>query len=363
MKLSVAVLEGDGVGPEVVLEGVKVLGALAGRFGHELFLQKAAIGAAAFVEKGEALPQDTLDACRSCDAILLGAVGDPKYETPGAGAGPEPGYGLIRLRRELGLFANIRPVRFFPAMIQSICLKEDVVKGADFIILRELAGGIYFGKPKGISRSPEGRSAVDTLAYKEEEIARIIRLGFELARTRRKKLTSVDKFRILASSDLWREIAGEIALEYPDVLLEHALVDSCAMRLIINPRDFDVLVTENLFGDILSDEVSVIAGSLGLMPSASLAGIPGCGKVFGLYEPIHGSAPLIAGKNSANPIAAILSVALMLRYSFGLFAEAEKVENAVNKTLNADFRTDEIMSEGKIRVETDKMGDIIAGEI
>jgi 3-isopropylmalate dehydrogenase len=256
-------------------------------------------------------PEKTVGICKNCDAVLFGAVGDPKYEQPNLKVRPELGYGFIRLRKTLGLFANLRPVRLFPSLINSSNLKPEIVKGVDFIIVRELTGGIYFSEPKELLRTPEGRKAVDTLVYTEEEIRRILRVGFELARGRRKKLTSVDKFQILRSSDLWREVAVEVSSEYPDVEVDYVLVDNCAMRLIQNPRDFDVIVMENLFGDILSDEASMLAGSLGMMPSASLAGIPKQGsKLFGLYEPIHGSAPRRAGLNMANPIATILSVAL-----------------------------------------------------
>lgn len=364
MEFRVAVLPGDGVGPEITAEGVKVLNAIGDRCGHHLQFRDGMIGAVAFERLGEALPKETVELCKECDAVLFGAVGEPKYEMPGLTERPERGYGFIRLRKEMGFFANLRPVRIFPSLVNATHLKPEVVSGVDFIIVRELTGGIYFGEPKELVRGADGRRAVDTLRYSEDEIRRIVRVGFELARVRRKKLTSVDKFQILRSSDLWREVATEVASEYPDVELEHALVDYCAMSFIQRPRDFDVIVTENLFGDILSDEASMLAGSLGMMPSASLAGIPSAGiKLFGLYEPIHGSAPRRAGLNIINPIATILSAAMMLRYSFGLFNEAQLVEDVVDQVLREGYRTYDIMSEGMTKLGTKEMGDLIAEKI
>jgi len=364
MKFFIVVLPGDGVGPEVVAEGVKALGAVGTTFGHDFQLGYGLIGAAVFELQRTALPQTTLEMCKRCDAILLGAVGEPKWEDPTVKVRPEFGYGLTRLRKELGLFANLRPVRLYPALVDSTNLKPEVVNGVDFILVRELTGGIYFAEPKRTWQTPEGRQAVDTLIYSEKEIERIIRVGFKLARSRRKKLTSVDKFQILQSSELWRQVAEELAREYPDVQLEHMLVDACAMRIIQRPTEFDVIVTENLFGDILSDEASMLAGSMGMMPSASLAGIPQEGRrLFGLYEPIHGSSPHRAGQNVANPIATVLSVAMMLRYSFGLTKEAQIVEAAVDAVLSEGYRTYDIMDEGKIRVGTKEMGDLIAGKV
>ncbi len=364
MEFFVAVLPGDGVGAEIVAQGTKTLAAVGARFNHRFIFREAPIGARAFDELGEALPFSTIETCRRCDAVLLGAVGDPKYEEAGTKQRPEPGYGILRLRKTFDLFANMRPIRVFPSMAEAGCLKKEITEGVDFIIVRELTGGIYFGKPKSVTRMPGGRRAVDTLVYSEEEIARVARFGFELARRRRKKLTSVDKFQILSSSDLWREVVDEIASDYPDVVLEHALVDSCAMRLIKSPRDFDVLVTENLFGDILSDEASVLTGSLGMVPSASLAAIPEEGKkAFGIYEPAHGSAPDLAGKDSANPIAAVLSVAMLLRYSLGLPEEAKCVENAIERVLEEGYRTQDISGPGKSRVGTAHMGDLIIGHL
>ena len=364
MEFSITVLPGDGVGPEITAEGAKALKAIGKRFHHEFKFRNGSIGAAAVERLGEALPQETIDLCKNSDAVLFGAVGDPKYEQPGLKSRPELGYGIIRLRKTFGLFANLRPVRLFPSLVNSTNFKPEVVEGVDIIIVRELTGGLYFAEPKQLFRSPEGRRSVDTLAYSEDEIRRIVRVGFELAGSRKKKLTSVDKFQILRSSDLWREIAMEVASEYPDVEPEYILVDNCAMRLIQHPTDFDVIVTENLFGDILSDEASMLAGSLGMMPSASLSGIPKVGgKLFGLYEPIHGSAPRRAGLNMANPIATILSAAMMLRYSFGLIEEAKRIEDTVNQVLEEGYRTYDIMSEGKSKLGTREMGDLIASRI
>ena len=364
MEFSIAVLPGDGVGPEITAEGAKALNAVGEKFHHRFTFRHGWMGATAFEKVGEALPQETIDLCKNSDAVLFGAVGDPKYEQPGLTSRPELGYGIIRLRKIFGLFANLRPVRLFPSLVNSTNLKPEVVEGVDIIIVRELTGGLYFGEPKQLFRGPEGRRAVDTLAYTEEEIRRIVRVGFELARSRRKKLASVDKFQILRSSDLWREIAMEVASEYPDVEPEYVLVDNCAMRLIQRPTDFDVIVMENLFGDVLSDEASMLAGSLGMMPSASLAGIPREGsRLFGLYEPIHGSAPRRAGLNMANPIATILSAAMMLRYSFGLLEEAKRIEETVNQVLEDGYRTYDIMSEGKTKLSTSAMGDLVAKRI
>jgi 3-isopropylmalate dehydrogenase len=364
MEFSVTVLPGDGIGPEVVAEGVKVLKEIGERFDHHFKLCHGLIGAAAFDQEGTALPPRTLEMCKTCDAILLGAVGEPKYEDPKVNVRPESGYGLIRLRKELELFANLRPVKLFSALVNSTNLKPEVVEGVDLILVRELTGGLYFSEPKQIRQTSEGKEAIDTLIYSEKEIKRIVKVGFELSRSRRKKMTSVDKFQILRSSDLWREVAGNLAVEYPDVQLEHMHVDACAMRLIQRPIEFDVIVTENLFGDILSDVASMLAGSMGMMPSASLPGIPRDGtRLFGLYEPIHGSSPTLAKLDVANPIATILSVAMMLRYSFGLTREATVVENSIDEVLKEGYRTDDITSEGKTKVGTKMMGDLIAGKI
>jgi 3-isopropylmalate dehydrogenase len=361
VKLEVLVLPGDGVGPEVVAEGLRSLVAVCAAFGHELAVTEEQIGVAAFEREGTALPEHTLEQARRSAAVLLGAVGQPRWERPGLSPRPELGYGVIRLRKELGLFANLRPVRLLPELTAATTLKPSVVEGTDLVIVRELTGGIYFAEPKRVWRGARGREAVDTLAYSECEVERILRVGFELARRRRRRLTSVDKFQILRSSELWREVAVELSAQYSDVRLEHMLVDACAMQLIQHPTSFDVIVTENLFGDILSDEASVLAGSLGMMPSASLAGIPAEGvPLFGLYEPIHGSAPGLAGRDVANPIATILAVALMLRFSFGLEAEARRVEESVAQALAAGLRTEDIATPGATTVGTREIGEAIA---
>jgi len=362
MQFSLAVLPGDGIGPEVTTEAIKVLQAIGKRFGHNFSLRYGLIGGVAIDEEGTALSSDTLKMCKGCDAVLLGAVGGPKWDDPQAKVHPEDG--LLAVRKGLGLFANIRPVKVFPMLIDSTNLKPGVIEGVDFIFVRELTGGLYFGRPKRQWRTSRGRRAVDTMTYSEQEIERIVRVGFELARGRRKKLISVDKANVLQSSRLWRQVATEVAKEYPDVELEHMLVDACAMRLIQNPVYLDVLVTENTFGDILTDEASMLAGSMGMLPSASLAGVPQEGvNIFGMYEPIHGSAPRRAGLNMANPIATILSVAMMLRYSFGLIKEAQTIESAVDEVLQEGYRTYDIMDEGKIEVGTKEMGDLIAGKV
>jgi 3-isopropylmalate dehydrogenase len=360
MEFNIAVLPGDGVGPEVITEAIKVLQVVGERFEHRFHLYQGLVGGCAIDASGVALSQETLNMCKQCDAVLLGAVGGPKWDDPQAKVHPEDG--LLALRKELGLFANLRPVKVLPMLLNSTSLKPEIIEGVDLIFVRELTGGLYFGQPKRQWQTPEGRQAVDTLSYSEAEIERILRVGFELARSRRKKLTSVDKANVLQSSRLWRQIATEISADYPDVELQHMLVDACAMRLIQRPSEFDVLVTENMFGDILTDEASMLAGSMGMLPSASLAGIPK-GKTFGMYEPIHGSAPSRAGQNLANPIATILSVAMMLHYSFELETEAQAVENAVLAVLEQGYRTYDIMSEGKIKVGTREMGDLIARKL
>jgi len=361
-QFNLAVLPGDGVGPEVTAEAVKVLQAVGSKFGHSFNLDYRLVGGAAIDETGEALPADTLKSCRSSDAVLLGAVGGPKWDDPAARVRPEDG--LLALRKELGLFANLRPVKVFSMLVDATNLKPKVIAGVDFIFVRELTGGLYFGRPKRQWRTSRGRRAVDSMAYSEQEIERIVRVGFELARGRSKKLVSVDKANVLQSSRLWRQVATEVAAGYPDVSLEHMLVDACAMRLIQNPAYFDVLVTENTFGDILTDEASMLAGSMGMLPSASLAGVPQEGlNIFGMYEPIHGSAPRRAGLNMANPMATILSAAMMLRYSFCLTEEAQAVATAVDEVLNGGYRTYDIMDEGKTRTGTKEMGDLIAGKV
>jgi len=359
LKFNIAVLPGDGVGPEVIGEAQRVLDSVGRRFGHTFDYRQGLIGGISIDKHGQAVIAETLEMCRKSDAVMLGAVGGPRWDDPQARVRPEDG--LLAARKELKLFANIRPVKMFPALVDATSLKPDIVRNVDMVVVRELTGGLYFGKPKKRWSTSRGRRAVDTMAYNEKEIERILRVGFELAMTRRRKLTSVDKANVLESSRLWRQIAAEMASEYPQVKTDNMLVDACSMRLIQNPGYFDVIVTENTFGDILTDEASMLAGSMGMLPSASMAGIPGGkkGKAFGLYEPIHGSAPDIAGMNFANPIATILSVAMMLHYSLGLGREADAVEQAVLQVLDEGYRTQDIMSQGMKRVGTSEMGKLI----
>ena len=362
MNFNLVVLPGDGVGPEVTDEAIKVLQAVGRRFNHNSNLHHRLIGGVSIDAEGVGISKETLRLCRRCDAVLLGAVGGPKWDDPSLKVRPE--LGLLEIRGYLRLFANLRPVKVFPMLVDSSNLKPDVIEGADFICVRELTGGLYFGRPKRQWQTSRGRRAVDSMVYTEQEIERIIRVGFELARSRKKKLVSVDKTNVLETSRLWRQVATEVAVDYPDVELEHMLVDACAMRLIQNPKYFDILVTENTFGDILTDEASMLAGSMGMLPSASLAEVPKEGaRIFGLYEPIHGSAPRRAGLNMANPIATIFSAAMMLRYSCALANEAQVVEEAVESVLNEGYRTYDIMDEGKKEVGTREMGDLIAGKV
>ena len=363
MQYRVVVLPGDGIGPDVTAEAVKVLCTVGDRFGHEFAMEYGLIGGVSIDETGEALGRNTVRKCKKAQAVLLGAVGDPKWDNnPAASVRPEDG--LLALRKELGLFANLRPVMVFPMLVDSTNLKPEVIRGVDFIFVRELTGGLYFGRPKRQWRTSRGRRATDSMTYSEQEIERIVRVGFELALRRKKRVISVDKANVLESSRLWRQVAMEVARDYPDVELEHMLVDACSMRIIQNPTYFDVVVTENTFGDILTDEASMLAGSMGMLASASLAGVPVEGKsTFGMYEPIHGSAPRRAGLDMANPIAIVLSVAMMLRYSFGLEEEARVVEESVNGVLEEGYRTYDIMAEGKSKVGTQKMGDLISGKV
>ena len=332
MRASIVLLPGDGIGPEIVAQARKVLDRVAGKYGHSFEMVEHVIGGVAMDATGEPLPDDALEACRRADAVLLGAVGGPKWDDPTAPKRPEQG--LFKLRFALGLFANLRPVRALPEFLESSPLKRDRIEGVDLLFVRELTGGLYFGEPRFRETTPRGVRAVDTLPYDEAEIRRVVRLACTHARARHKRVTSVDKANALETSRLWRQVATSVAREFPDVEMDHQLVDSCAMRLVTAPRSFDVVVTENLFGDILSDEAAVIGGSLGLLPSASL----GEGRQ-GLFEPIHGSAPDIAGKGIANPIGTILSVAMLLKHSLGLEQEARAVEHAVEKALADGMRT------------------------
>lgn len=364
MKASIAVLPGDGIGPEVISESIKVLEAIGNRFNHDFEIESGRVGGNAIDDYGTPLPQETIDTCKDSDAILFGAVGGPKWDDPNADVRPEDG--ILAIRKSLGLFANLRPVKVYPALINSSPLKPEFLEGVDMMVLRELTGGLYFGKPKKRWNTSRGRRGVDTLKYTESEIERILRVGFELAMERRKKLTSVDKQNVLESSRLWREIAIEVGKDYPEVELDHVLVDNAAMQLIRNPSDFDVIVSENTFGDILTDEASVLSGSMGMLPSASLSSLPGkSGRrtKVSLYEPIHGSAPDIAGKGIANPIGCILSTAMMLRLSFGMTDEAEAIEKSVDAALAEGYRTADIASDGGSEVNTSTMGNVISGSI
>jgi 3-isopropylmalate dehydrogenase len=351
MKAQIAVLGGDGIGPEVVAEGLRVLRAVAQSFGHEFEMTELPFGGVAIDSQGDPLPAETLAACMKADAVLLGAIGGPKWSAPSAKVRPEQG--LLKIRKDLGLYANLRPVRLQPALLNASTLKPEVLEGVDLVFVRELTGGIYFGEKKR-----DATSASDLCTYTVAEVERITRVAGRLAQQRRRKVTSIDKSNVLETSRLWREVCERVMkAEFPDVTLDHMLVDSAAMHLIRRPRDFDVLVTENMFGDILTDEASMLAGSLGLLPSASL----GEGK-RGLYEPIHGSAPDIAGKGIANPIGTIMSVAMLLRHSLGLHAEAEAIEKAVTAAIEDGARTPDIAERGAKPFSTRQVGDaVLAG--
>ena len=365
MKTKLAILPGDGIGPEVMNEAIKVLDAVADKFQHDFELNFGNIGGSAIDALGTPLPEDTLELCKQSDAVLFGAVGGPKWDDPKAQTRPEDG--ILEIRKKMKLFANLRPVKIFPALINSSPLKPDLLKDVDLMVVRELTGGLYFGKPKKRWSNTKGRQAVDTLKYSEKEIDRIVRVGFELAKKRRKKLTSTDKANVLATSRLWREIANEIASEYPEIETEHIYADNLSMQIILNPARFDVIVGENTFGDIISDEAAVLTGSLGMLPSASLSSLPNINssnsRTASLYEPIHGSAPDIAGQEIANPIAMILSAAMMLRYSLNLHDEASAIEESISKALNEGYRTKDISKDGGQVVPTSRMGDIIASLI
>jgi 3-isopropylmalate dehydrogenase len=353
MKAKIVLLPGDGVGPEVTGQAQSVLEAIAKKHGHEFSFETQLIGGIAIDETGDPLPPATLAACQKADAVLLGAVGGPKWDDPNAKTRPEKG--LLAIRKGLGLYANLRPVKSYPELIASSPLKPERIAGCDLLMLRELTGGLYFGKQYR-EQTDQGLKVVDTLEYTDVEISRIVRLAFQLARGRKKKLTSVDKANVLESSRVWRQIATQTHADFPDVALEHQLVDSCAMRLVTAPNSFDVIVTENMFGDILSDEAAVLTGSLGMLPSASL----GDGKL-GLYEPIHGSAPDIAGKGIANPVGTILSAAMLLRHSLGLESEAKSVERAVEAALGAGARTKDLG--GDQPLSTSGMGQAVLAKL
>ncbi len=349
MKLRITVLPGDGIGPEVTQQAVRVLRAVADVQGYEFIFDERPMGGVAIREYGIPLPPATLECCRRSDAVLLGAVGAPEFDDLPPEKRCETG--LLALRRELGGFANLRPALCYPAITDCSPLRPEVVRGADILFVRELLGGIYFGEPRGANDC----CAFNTMRYTEAEIERVARIAFGLARQRRKKLTSVDKANILETSQLWRRTVTRLGREYPDVALDHCYVDACAMKLVTNPTSFDVVLTENLFGDILSDEAAVIAGSLGMLASASIGG------TVGIYEPVHGSAPDIAGQGIANPLGAIASAALLLRYSAGLAEDAAVIECAIGEVLDADYRTPDIRRNGsKFTIKTADMGKVAA---
>ena len=357
MTKNIAVIKGDGIGPEIVTEAMKVLDAVAAKFGHKFNYEQLLMGGCSIDANGVPLTDETIDCCKASDAVLMGSIGgdtttSPWYKLP---ADLRPEAGLLGIRKALALFANLRPCVLYPQLAGACPLKEEISsRGFDMLIMRELTGGLYFGERK--TQEIDGvMTAIDTLKYDENEIRRIAIKAFDVAMKRNKKVTSVDKANVLDSSRLWRKVVTEVAKDYPEVTLEHMLVDNCAMQLVKDPAQFDVMVTENMFGDILSDEASMITGSIGMLASASMNETK-----FGLYEPSGGSAPDIAGQNKANPIATILSAAMMLRYSFDMCDEADAVENAVNKVLEAGYRTGDIMSDGMKLVSCSEMGDKIS---
>jgi 3-isopropylmalate dehydrogenase len=357
----IAVLGGDGIGPEVTAEAARALEAVGARFGHQFTMRAALVGQAAIDAEGAAISDETMALCQRVDAVLFGAVG-------GAGVGSpysklQPMQALFRLRKELELYANVRPVRPIPALTRSSTLRREVLRGVDLVVVRELTGGLYYGKPSETTGAAPHRTAVDTMIYTEAEIERIAHYAFELARGRRKHLTSVDKANVLSCSRLWRQVVDRVHAEYPDVELRHALVDSCAMALIRSPRDFDVVVTENMFGDILTDEASMLTGSLGMLPSASIGARRTKHGQFGLYEPIHGTAPDITGQGKANPLAAILSAAMLLRHSLGLKRAAVTLERAVRQTITSGYRTADIALPGERVITTREMGDAVIARL
>jgi len=352
MNASILLLPGDGIGPEVVASAERVLRAVAGRFSHQFTLTTGIIGGAALKQGLAPLPDATLDAAREADGILLGAVGDPAFDTAPPSERPEAA--LLKIRRELGLYANLRPARVWPGLESAGPLKPEILRGTDLLLFRELTGGLYYGEPRGVA--PDGDSAHNTMRYSRAEIDRIARRAFEAARLRRKRVTSVDKANVLEVSRLWRQVVTGVARDYPDVTLEHMLVDTCAMKLTYAPSSFDVVLTENMFGDILSDEAGAVVGSLGLLPSASL------GDGAGLFEPVHGSAPDIAGKGIANPIGTIASAAMLLRYALKLEKEADAVEKAIEAALTAGLRTADLAA-GATSVSTAEMTERIVATI
>ncbi len=368
MKAKITLLPGDGIGPEVVEAAVGVLAAVAESFGHTFKFEERLIGGCAIDATGTALPDETLESCQQADAVLLGAVGGPKWDNPTASVRPEQG--LLGIRKALGLFANLRPIQPDPALLGASPLRPERLAGVDLMVVRELTGGIYFGQPRlrhkvlNEQTGLQEDEAIDTMTYTESEVRRVAHLAFQLARQRRNKVTSVDKANVLECSRLWRQTVSQVAKEYPDVMLEDLLVDAAAMHLLTRPSSFDVMLTANLFGDILTDEASVLSGSMGNLPSASLGEAKNSlGMARGLYEPIHGSAPDIAGKGIANPIGTILSLALLLEYSLGLGNEAQAVRKGVQNILSSGFRTADLAKTGQEALSTKEIGDLIQEQI
>ncbi len=355
-KYKIALLPGDGIGPEVIKEAVKILKVLESKLDLTIEMDSVLVGGAGYEATGHPLPEASLTAAKNADAVLLGAVGGPKWEKLDFSLRPERA--LLGLRSSLKLYANLRPAKIFPALVEASTLKREVVEGLDILVVRELTGGIYFGEPRGVQTLADGtREGRNTLVYTEGEIERIARIAFEVAQKRNKKVMSVDKANVLETTGLWREVVSEVHKDYADVELQHMYVDNCAMQLVRNPKQFDVIVTTNMFGDILSDEASMLTGSIGMLPSASVGGDTG------MYEPIHGSAPDIAGQGKANPLATILSVGMMFKYSFNQEEPDQWIEKSVESVLNQGYRTPDIMSQGMKQVGTSEMGDLVAKEM
>ncbi|PKN82140.1 MAG: 3-isopropylmalate dehydrogenase [Chloroflexi bacterium HGW-Chloroflexi-9] len=358
---NIFVLPGDGIGPEVTAEGVRVLEAIGQRFEHVFKFEQDLVGGASIDAHGVAILPEVLEKAKASDAVLFGAVGGPKWDNPNADVRPEQG--LLALRSGLQLWANLRPVVAIPALINASTLKPEVIEGVDLVVIRELTSGLYFGKPQERRVVNGRREAVDTNYYNEDEIARVAHLGFRMARERRKKLTSLDKANVMASSRLWREVVTEVSKEYPDVALEHVLADAMTMYLIRRPRDFDVIIADNMFGDIITDEASMLTGSMGMLPSASIGTLREDGTGLGMYEPIHGSAPDIAGKGLANPLAMILTTAMLLRHSCGLEEEARAVEQAVTDVIEAGDRTADLVAPGAPHLSTREMAERVLSRL
>ena len=355
-EFNITVLPGDGIGPEVISEAIKVIKRIESKLSLKLNLNQALVGGAAYEATGHPLPDATLDIAKKADGVLLGAVGGPKWESIDFSLRPERA--LLGLRSSLGLYANLRPARIFPALLDASTLKPEVVDGLDLLVVRELTGGIYFGEPRGVGTNDKGlRHAFNTLVYSEPEIHRIGKIAFDVAKKRNGKVCSVDKANVLEATGFWREVVTKLHAQYSDVELSHMYVDNCAMQLVRNPKQFDVILTTNMFGDILSDEASMLTGSIGMLPSASL------GEKYAMYEPIHGSAPDIAGKDLANPLATILSVGMLFKYSLNMEEPNKWIERAVESTLGQGVRTSDIMSDGMKQVGTQEMGDLVVAEL